>query len=382
MAVNFNLRDYLSSDEYKNNKYYVKLKYFFQFLEDFYPVRMYEEDFFSSLEADEFLLALEYYIEKKNNPAQNTVSDYQMAFISFIKMLHHNYGIRNSTFFDNEKEDAYKKAANSIINGLKKQEHRGCLDENRYEILVAEIDNSIRRYENNTEILSAIENSNKNDSRKIYNEFVSVIAIKLVMIYGLKNKRIRDLKIDAINIEKKTLQIDIFELPLNVEMIGLFERYLIIREQILKTNNVQSHYLFVTIEGDGYDSYGTGYIGSLFSLLKREGLPKISVTEIGYRRIVELVDRGANIAILANLTGHKNEIIKQYENERLTTEDIVYLVKKFDDTKGLLKCPFCGEEKEAVSENWVLREVYVDGNPIKRITCKNCKGGIDGAYRY
>lgn len=382
MGEKFNLQNYLSSDEYINSKDYAKLKYFFKYLEDFFPDKMYEDNFFVSLGKDDFLFALDYYIDIMKDPAQNTVKDYQRAFFSFMKMLS-NYGIRNSTIFDNEKERAYKKAANDIINKLKPQESRDCLDSEKYDILITEIDKFLKEHDNDTEILLAIKDSEHKDSRTIYNGFVSILAIKLVMLYGLKNNRVRDLTINGLNLKNKTLQIDSFELPLSDEMVDLFKRYLNVREHVLKTNVTYSDYLFVTIDGTGYNAYGQGYISSLFAILQKKGLPKISLTQVGYKRIVELLKQGANIATLANLTDHSAKTICElYQKELSRTKQNENLVEIFRDTKGLIKCPFCGRKSEAVSDNWILREVDVNGNIIRRIACKECKGGKYGKYRY
>ena len=55
--------------------------------------------------------------------------------------------------------------------------------------------------------------------------------------------------------------------------------------------------------------------------------------------------------------------------------DTIPLVKE----KGLIKCPFCGCEKEAVDENWLL--IQIVGEVEKHIACKECEGG-DGKYKY
>ncbi len=49
------------------------------------------------------------------------------------------------------------------------------------------------------------------------------------------------------------------------------------------------------------------------------------------------------------------------------------------DVKGLIRCPFCGGEKDASARNWLL--IQVDGTSEKYIACKECEG-LDGKYRY
>jgi len=47
--------------------------------------------------------------------------------------------------------------------------------------------------------------------------------------------------------------------------------------------------------------------------------------------------------------------------------------------KGLIRCPFCGREKDASAENWLL--IQVEGESEKHIACKECEGA-DGKYKY
>ena len=49
------------------------------------------------------------------------------------------------------------------------------------------------------------------------------------------------------------------------------------------------------------------------------------------------------------------------------------------DVKGLIRCPFCGGEKDASARNWLL--IQVDGTSEKYIACKECEG-LDGKYKY
>lgn len=47
--------------------------------------------------------------------------------------------------------------------------------------------------------------------------------------------------------------------------------------------------------------------------------------------------------------------------------------------KGLIRCPFCGREKEALAENWML--IQIVGESEKYVACKECEGE-DGKYKY
>jgi len=47
--------------------------------------------------------------------------------------------------------------------------------------------------------------------------------------------------------------------------------------------------------------------------------------------------------------------------------------------KGLIRCPFCGREKEALAKNWLLIQTVDDSEKI--LACRECEGE-DGKYRY
>lgn len=47
--------------------------------------------------------------------------------------------------------------------------------------------------------------------------------------------------------------------------------------------------------------------------------------------------------------------------------------------KGLIRCPFCGKKREAVSDNWML--IQLESENEKYLTCRECEGA-DGIYKY
>ena len=53
--------------------------------------------------------------------------------------------------------------------------------------------------------------------------------------------------------------------------------------------------------------------------------------------------------------------------------------ENLSEKKGMIKCPFCGEQKEALAENWIL--IQVKGKQEKHLACNDCEGK-DGKYRY
>lgn len=63
------------------------------------------------------------------------------------------------------------------------------------------------------------------------------------------------------------------------------------------------------------------------------------------------------------------------ESEQTKDRPHVSLIK----SKGMIRCPFCGREKEAVNQNWLL--IQIAGETEKYIACKECEGE-DGKYKY
>jgi len=49
------------------------------------------------------------------------------------------------------------------------------------------------------------------------------------------------------------------------------------------------------------------------------------------------------------------------------------------ESKGLIKCPFCGRKKEAQADNWLL--IQVGDDVVKYLACRECEGE-DGKYKY
>ncbi len=399
MEKNFLLNDYKNTNEYKQSKDTAKLEHFFEYIEEVYPMNKHDNSFFQSLDKDDFLHSIEYYVEKMGGPAQNTVGDYKRALISFFKeVLYREYEIRNTTFFDAELKEIFDSESKYIINNLKTQESKEYINDEDYIKLIRKINEYKNKEGLSDEVLYSIKNYEKKGSKKKYNNFVSIIAIKLVMEFALKNQVIADIKFTDLSITDKMLKVNGFDLSLNDDIIELLEQYIIYRDIVINRNNSKSNILFLNIDGNPFrNTKGKGKnnvdASSLFAYLQDiYGEGKSGTSKIAYRKIIQLLDEGCNIATISKLTGYSSDTIGDLYGDAGSTfsqqkEKLVRMLKEKTNfsmkmrSKGLLRCPFCGERSEAIAENWVLRETLVKNKIILRIACKECEG-INGEYRY
>ena len=380
---NFDLKEYRQ----KTDK--PKLKYFFEYLDKKIEYGdTFNNMYFELLNQEDLLESLEYYIENAS-PARQSAQDYKRDVNNFLKMLNEEYGIRNEVVYDREIYRQYEESVRKIISKLKEQEIKGCITDEKYERLNETIDKFLDTPNLETLLLQDIEN---NDSKSVYySKFVSILPVKLAMKYGIGNHTMAYLKIN--NFQNNILKVNGFELVLDNEMIELFKIYMSLREAIVRKMKVVTDFLFIKADGSSFINVlpnGKEIVdaGGFFLIMK---LPvgNFSLKSICYKRIIELVRRGINISFLSQLVEVTPRKIlelmpgdelekKRFENELLNTSKKI-TKKSFSIQKGNMKCPFCGNEKEAIAENWLLIQV---GDEEKRyLACRDCEGQ-DGKYKY
>lgn len=383
----FNLKLYKTTDDYKANK--AKLRYFFEYLElHFYTTEHFDGRFFECLDVEELLNSLDYYIDE-TLPAKQTAEDYKRIIIKFFEMLHNEYDIKNTVISNKAVLDYFENAAKNKTQRLKR-ENKECFDDNELEKLREAIDDFINTQNLEEQLFAEIKNNN--GKYPLYRRFLSVLPLKLVMKYGVGNTAIANLKIYDLDLENTILKINEFEIPLDREMIKLFEAYLKIRQYVFLINGLNSDYLFV--DGNGttlFDKNGNANNGVLFYIMDKV-LNKTAGRTLGYSTAIDLVQKGADIYMLSLLMGTPPETIYNYSKDcdsilgkkakiqELLSGSEKKIKKKLNDTnKSSFKCPFCGKIKRAIADEWVL--VQVDDNETIYLACKDCEGD-DGKIKY
>lgn len=194
----FNLKEF----ERKNSN--TKIKVFIEYLYEKFGINNENEEFdneyFSLFNDNDLLGSLEYYIAKNSITAQGTAQNYIYLITDFFNMLLDKYNIQNDTFIDKKLYDKLLLKSKKIISKLKVSESKDYATDEQYEVL----NNGIDKFFNKLvmdDIHIEIDRLKNGQLKKvkIYNRFISAIAIKLIMKYALSNLTTINLKLNNLN---------------------------------------------------------------------------------------------------------------------------------------------------------------------------------------
>lgn len=382
----FNLQEYMSGE------LDAKLRYFLEYLETNFSEEIQLDDkFLEQLNEEEFLNAFRDYIDKAS-PARQTAQTYIRNVRNFFEMLHDEYGIRNSVFYDNEINAKFEKMKSDVISELREQENKECISDEEFEKLHVEMDKFLKIPDLEEKMIREIE-SNYSDTKqqpRHYCRFVSVVPIQLAIKYGLSNKTLVNLKTSDFDLQKGILNVKDFQLPLPKTLINLMEMYYRIRSLIIELSKSNTEKLFIKVSGNSFTS-GKNSVPdySTLFLFMEECIGTTACKCLSYKKIVELVDKGADIKVLSQLvdvTPDKIRSLCNSDNEKAKATLISIIAERQSDVaknesvpKGNMKCVYCGKIHSADSANWLL--IQTDDSDCKYLACRECRGK-DGKYRY
>ncbi len=380
----FNIKEYIP----KNPKESALIEY--AFLKCGLPLGSdeFENEFFSLFTVDDLIESMKYYIEKDSITAKITAQNYITNIGEFFDMLR-TYGIVNDIFTDiSLKNQLYTKAKEATLL-LKDSESKDIADDELYEKLKSGLDEYFRRLVINDiyEELDRIK-SGKLKYVSLYNRFISGIAIKIITQYALSNLTTISLNIEDVDIDNSTLTVNGFILELTDELKNLLKDYLRIRAYVLRTSSMTEGKLFVKHNGEPYIKYRNDRRNSpnyvAFFYILKDIVNTRSAEIFASRRILELLNKGLDISTVAQLSGISKEKCEELQEKNQNKEEankklsaILSGDKEIDkkiivNKKGFLKCPFCGKDTKAISDDWVL--VQLKENGIKYLACGVCKG--------
>lgn len=382
----FNLQEYMSRELNP------KLRYFLEYLDTNWPKKMkFDNDFFEQLNEDDLLNAFTDYIDKAS-PARQTAQTYIREVRSFFEMLHKDYGIKNPVIYDNEIYTKFERMKNAVISELREQENKECISDEEFEKLNVEMDKFLRIPDLEKKMMREIENhySGVKQQNKFYSRFVSIVPTQLAIKFGLSNMTLVNLKESNLDLQNGILSVKGFLLPLSGTLMDLMKMYYRMRTMIidLSQNNIEK--LFIKLDGKSFISEkNNSPIYSTFFCFMNECINTYACKRLSYRRIVELVDKGADIKTLSELVDVTPQTIRSLcdsDSDRaksvlinIVMEQYGEITKKENISKGNMKCVYCGKIHSAESKNWLL--IQTEDSKCKYLACRECKGK-DGKYRY
>ena len=383
-------REYIENyiKELKNLNDKPKVKFFLEYLskdmgEDILNV----PDLFSILDRQYLLASIENYIYEVS-PSKQTAEDYRRAIIGLCENVCEKYGLKNEFLESVSEQEEFHEIFKLLLDSLKEPKSRQCMTDEDFENLIR----TIKDFYNIDNIEEKIKNSIEIQNYKPnhYAWLVSCTALVIVQKYGLNSKAIANLKITDINVLKKTMNVNGFDIPLDEEVFGYIEIYLKFRDFVVSIYDQKADELFLKKNGTPYlDKNGQVNNSQLF-LVMDTVLGKTDVSSLRYRTIIDCVLQGANINLLSRLTQTSEETIAKicHDDELELTNSLYNILNGISERtmkektflkKGMIKCPYCGNYREAISENWIL--IQVVGEEIKHLACRECRG-LDGKYRY
>lgn len=345
------------------------------------------KEYFEIVNENDLIESLNYYIVKNHVTAQITADNYISSITTFYEELYEKYGVTNEIFLNLEMKKRLLKRTKGITTSLRKTESKDVASDEQYETLRIGLKDTMSHfeYEDIRQELTDYNNKSIKNTEQYYS-LLSVITVNIVLEYAIKQISIARLLLSALNLREKYIKINDYKLPLNNDMIRLFNLYLPIRSFILQTFSENSEWLFVTAEGQSClrpTKGGKGQINydTFFKIVGDYTEGKKSLTPFANKRIIEMIRAGVDISTISELTEKPANTIAKLDDvsreQRQKEEALLKFLKEDKNNfkirrKGYIDCPYCGNFYEAVSENWLLVQFVKNGKLY--LACKECQG--------
>lgn len=345
------------------------------------------KEYFEIVNENDLIESLNYYIVKNHVTAQITADNYISFITTFYEELYEKYGVTNEIFLNLEMKKRLLKRTKGITTSLRKTESKDVASDEQYETLRIGLKDTMShfKYEDIRQELTDYNNKSIKNTEQYYS-LLSAITVNIVLEYAIKQISIARLLLSALNLREKYIKINDYKLPLNNDMIRLFNLYLPIRSFILQTFSENSEWLFVTAEGQSClrpTKGGKGQINydTFFKIVGDYTEGKKSLTPFANKRIIEMIRAGVDISTISELTEKPANTIAKLDNvsreQRQKEEALLKFLKEDKNNfkirrKGYIDCPYCGNSYEAVSENWLLVQFVKNGKLY--LACKECQG--------
>lgn len=153
------------------------------------------------------------------------------------------------------------------------------------------------------QIRNAIEGENLFGRSALFRKMVAGLCVKLMLLTGVTYRCLRQLKMEALDLDANTITISNFIIRLPINLSKQLKHYAIIREE----NNIDSEYLFVNAKGKQWKEQTKS--SGIPDYLEKDGF-EVQLTSIIKYGIKELINIGINEAIIMDITWASSDIIK------------------------------------------------------------------------
>lgn len=389
IVVNFNLKEFEKTNT--NTKKKIFIEYLYEKYGGANDNEGFDNVYFHLVNDDDLIESLEYYIAKNSITAQVTAENYITYIAEFFKMLSEEHGIENEVFNNKSLNNKFLSKSKKIIGRLKLSVSKDCASDEQYEKLNDGMDKFVNELVINdiyNEIIQFKDGKIKNI--KLYNRFISIISIKLIMKFGISNLKTISLKFNDFDMIDNIVNVNGFRLELGKELTEIIIKYISVREYILKLYDVEQSNFFIKYNGTLYTTDSNNnkdknkadycsFFKIMFDIIDTRSADLFST-----RTILEMLSSGIDISTIVKLTDKsmkkcfklQNNNNDEYEiNKKLQLffyKDKFTEKKKIIKKKGYFKCPFCDNEVRAISDELVL--VQFENDNAKYLACRECRG--------
>lgn len=312
--------------------YNTKVKFFIEYLVNRLEIR---NTNLRKLTKDDILNSIIFYIENRKIKFIITVQNFFTAITSYFSYLRDMHGITNPNFNNIDDYESLRNDLSNIIRDykLEKSSKKGVITEKAAEEILALADENILKLEIE-KMLDYIETDGKNGK---YYDFVSSLAIKILLLSGVKPNII--LKINKENFDEDNLCLTIngYKIHLPYRLSHQLLHYIKLREKILEKNNIKDENYSLLIKHDGTE-FNQYLYSELFKVMKSITNDTKAETISKYV-IVKMIENDMDRLSIMKLTGFKSdtyfnceEIVNELRYKDLSSKEINKIETRYMDS--------------------------------------------------
>jgi len=345
--------------------------------------------------------SLNFYIKYNGSEKTRATGDFYIATVTkFFDWIRKEHGIVNPIFLNKDSAEKLNSKLRHITSQLKAKEDKGVISDNEFDELNDYITSYLSSFfegDIRDEIKSAISKGKvgfdiKYNNRLVvkYNRLISVIAVKMALLYGIQNDDVAKLKMNDFGQIENTLRINKIIIPVkDAELAKAFTIYMKLRNELLIHYPESGSFLLVAIDGTPLNSMPKQKNRILYCLMDELFGHHTAKMLYNYGRI-QMLKKGLGSVAVSIFTRTPINTIRNLEEGLYPMHDRIISFFKDNDlpkvaesqssslkseTQYSMLCSYCGELKPNTSDFWMLVQFELDGNI--HIACRKCEGVHD-----